>query len=200
MNKVVELLERVLSAERQPICLHYGEGEAAHSINRRNWCWAPTWGVPPIKRCMGLHPNVFGPKDETLRAIALSPQADDREPTAMIWNYACHPVTTHSPSILSADYPGAVRTRIRRRFGKDMPVVFLPGFSGNVRPNRVTRLPFSLYYLLHRVVNGPIFGRFTPDASRRWSATLADRLLEATNVHCDCATPRRSPAVAIRII
>ena len=75
VDRLIALLNRVLSAERRPVSLLYREGQAAHSINRRAWCWAPSWSIPPVKRRMGLHPNPKGPKDDTVRMFALSGNA-----------------------------------------------------------------------------------------------------------------------------
>lgn len=171
------LVERVLSAQLRPAYLHRAESVASHAINRRCWCWRPAWGFPPIRRVIGLHPNPCGPKDETVRVFVLSADPEGRSCEAVFWNYACHPVTTSPMLALSADYPGVVRDAFRDVFrdraGADIPVVFLPGFSGDVRPNRVDRFPRSPFYFLHRVVNGPVFGAFNESLSRQWTESLA---------------------------
>ena len=62
-----------------------------------------------------------------------------------------------------------------------MPIVFLPGFSGDVRPNFIDRLPRSPFYLLHRLVNGPVFGRFDRESSDRWTSSLAEVVLRTAS-------------------
>ena len=54
----------------------------------------------------------------------------------MLWNFACHPVMYHSPMNVSAHFPGDVRKELREILS-DIPVVFLQGFSGDIRPNNV---------------------------------------------------------------
>jgi hypothetical protein len=174
IDRIVDLLERLLSAKPQPVFMLYGEGLAAHSIHRRHWCWKPVWGIPPIRRVMALHPNPKGKKDETVRMFVLSRDAEGRMCEAVLWNYTCHPVTTYPSNAMSADYPGVVREGIRNHAAADAPVVFLPGFSGDTRPNRIDRLPRSAFRLLHRIVNGPVFGDFTAKSSSQWNSSLAE--------------------------
>jgi hypothetical protein len=169
-----QLLDRVLSMTLRPILFQFRAGQAAHSMNRRAWCWKPVLRFPPIQRVMGLHPNPAGPRDETVRLLSACNVGDAETPQGILWNYTCHPVTTWPEDVISADYPGVVRCALRSRFGADLPVVFLPGFSGNVRPNRIDRCPRSPYYMLHRLVNGPVFGRFSRRLSDRWTSSLAD--------------------------
>jgi hypothetical protein len=176
---VGELVERVLAATRQPVSLRYGESQANHSMNRRRWCLAPSSHFPFLKRVMALHPNPSGPRDERIRMFVAAAEAADAPPAGVLWQYACHPVTTCPANAVSSDYPGAVRRALRDRFRPDLPVVFLPGLSGNIRPSRIVHFPSSPYYLLHRLINGPVFGDFDLPSSKRWRTTLADAALRA---------------------
>jgi hypothetical protein len=172
-SRTAALLHSVLSKTAVPAVLNYSERQAAHSVNRRCWCKTPTWGIPPIKRVMAIHPNPEGAKDETVRVLALMRPSQPPAPLALLWTYACHPVSVPDDRAVSADYPGVVRKALRSRFGADLPIVFLLGFSGNVRPNRTVSFPLSPYYLLHRIVNGPVFRDFTVSGWNRWTASLA---------------------------
>jgi hypothetical protein len=176
-EKVTELLRSVLLSEGQPASLRYGEREAGLSVNRRHWCLAPRIGIPPIKRVMAWHPNWQGKTDDVVRAFTVAGPADDSPARAVLWNYTCHAVSNVDFFAISADYPGVVRRAIRSQFGQDMPVVFLPGFSGDVNPNNVDRFPLSPYYLLHRIVNGPVFRRSGRGRSRRWQESLGKVVL-----------------------
>jgi len=51
----------------------------------------------------------------------------------VVVNMSVHPVF-HSGNSISADYPGALRAKLKYLFGEDFPCVFLQGFSGDVRP------------------------------------------------------------------
>jgi hypothetical protein len=176
---VCGLVDRTLSASLEPVGLRYAEGQANHSINRRRWCLAPALRFPPVKRVMGLQPNPRGLRDETVRVFLAATDAEGMKPVGMLWNYACHPVTTWPWLAISADYPGVIRRALRDRYNHELPVVFLPGFSGDIRPNHTTGLPLSPYYLLHRIVNGPVFGKFDARSSRQWTSSLAEVVLSA---------------------
>jgi hypothetical protein len=176
--RIGDLLETLLLQSPQRVCLRYGESMAAHSVNRRRWCLAPALRIPPVKRVMALHPNPAGPNDQRVRVVGFA--ADPAGPPAgILWSYACHAVGYYDRSAVSADFPGRIRQVIRRSAGADIPVVFLPGFAGNVRPGVVARFPKSPYYLLHRIVNGPVFGRFDPDSWNRWTSSLAGVVMSA---------------------
>src|SRR5260370_14846342 len=90
---------------------------------------------------------------------------------AIIWNYACHP--TDFPEFLqvSPEFPGIVRSRLRSEFG-DIPILFLQGFAGDVRP------PFSgratgIMGVLGRVLVGPQFRKPLEHEWEEWSTVLA---------------------------
>jgi hypothetical protein len=90
----------------------------------------------------------------------------------MIWNYACHPTDFPGPLQVSAEYPGIVRSRLRSEFG-DIPILFLQGFSGDVRP------PFSgrstgIAGLVRRLVVGPQFRKPLRREWEKWSNSLAE--------------------------
>ena len=55
-------------------------------------------------------------------------------PIAVLWSYACHPVGFPARTRVSADFPGVVRRALRDAHGAELPVLFLQGFAGDVRP------------------------------------------------------------------
>jgi hypothetical protein len=180
-EKTCKLADRVLAKTPQKIVLRYGEGQADHAINRRHWCHAFSPRFPFHRRVMALHPNPDGPKDETLRVFVLetdtagSPAA---APVGILWNYACHSVCHGPIHRISAGYPGVVRKAVRERYRRDMPVVFLPGFSGNLRPKCLSRFPLSPFYLLHRIVNGPVFAKCSEKFFINWTSSLSGILVQ----------------------
>jgi neutral ceramidase len=167
------LLERVLTAAPEPVFLRYGESRANHSINRRMWCRAPAARFPFWRRVMALHPNFQGPRDPTVRVLLASQDARGVKPVGVLWNYACHPVSTFPADRISSDYPGVTRRLLRERFGRDFPVVFLPGYAGNIRPKCIAHFPRQPYLLLHRLINGPVFGQFGLESGDAWRRSLA---------------------------
>jgi hypothetical protein len=178
-DKTASLIEGILSGKGQPARIHYGEAKAAHSINRRAWCWSFAPAFPPIRKILDWHPNPSGEKDETVRSFVISRNPAVTEPIGVLWNYACHPVGFYDVLSVSADYPGVVRRCLRKRLKSDIPVIFLPGFGGNIRPNKVDFLPKWPQLMIKRLINGPVWGRFNADSWNDWSLSLADVVVSA---------------------
>ncbi len=152
----------------------YHVGSADHSMNRR--LVRPRLTRSGFARSSGFGPNLNGDRDESVRIIEFS--SSGGKPIALIWNYACHP--TDFPGFLqvSAEYPGIVRSRLRSELG-DIPVLFLQGFSGDVRP------PFSgrsagIAGLARRVLVGPQFRQPHRREWEDWANSLADSIASFT--------------------
>src|ERR1700719_2493838 len=130
-TQITALVKSIEHKGETSICT-YRVGSADHSMNRRLVRARLTRSG--FARSSGFGPNPNGDRDESVRIVEFSKLSG--EPSAVIWNYACHP--TDFPGFLqvSAEYPGIVRSRLRSQLG-DIPVLFLQGFSGDVRP------PFS---------------------------------------------------------
>jgi neutral ceramidase len=82
-------------------------------------------------------PNPFQPIDTSVHVLCIR---NDSCVVAVIWSFACHPVCCPDRHSVSSDFVGRVRSRLRARLGP-VPVLFLQGFSGDVRPNFSTRWP-----------------------------------------------------------
>jgi neutral ceramidase len=162
----------IKSLERQGescVCT-YHEGNADHSMNRRLVRSRLTRSG--FARSSGFGPNPNGDRDESVRILEFS--KSDGKPCAVIWNYACHP--TDFPGFLevSAEYPGIVRSRLRSELG-NIPILFLQGFSGDVRP------PFSgrsagIAGFARRVLVGPQFRQPQRLEWEQWSSSLAESI------------------------
>jgi hypothetical protein len=62
----------------------------------------------------------------------------DENGTALwaLWQWCCHATSAPCSLSVSPDFPGHVRAMLRRRFkNKTLPVIFLPGFCGDIRPD-----------------------------------------------------------------
>lgn len=73
----------------------------------------------------------------------------DGRPLAVVVGLAAHPVFNFMNKI-SPDYPGELRTLVRDRLGADVPVLFLQGFDGDVRPAYFKAAPLTRLYRLLR--------------------------------------------------
>jgi len=175
-DRLEALLSRLLSDGMPPAELRYGSAAANHSVNRRRY-----WPLPRVARS-GLHPpavvmapNRSGPRDETVRCLPFLDRGSG-QPIAVIWQYTCHPTGFPDKRALCAEYPGVVRSRIRHRYGKDLPVLFFQGFTGDIRPDIPDR---GLHALALTTLRGPRFGRFDLAGWRGWADGIADAALAA---------------------
>ncbi len=166
-TQITALVKSIEQKGERCVCT-YRIGSADHSMNRR--LVRPRLTRSGFARSSGFGPNPGGDRDESVRILEFSTPGG--EPSAVIWNYACHP--TDFPGFLqvSAEYPGIVRSRLRSQLG-DIPVLFLQGFSGDVRP------PFSgrsggLAGLARRVLVGPQFRQPLRREWEQWSNSLAE--------------------------
>jgi hypothetical protein len=164
----ITALIKSLEDKGEPCICTYRIGSADHSMNRRLVRSRLTRSG--FARSSGFGPNPNGDRDESVRIVEFSKLSG--EPSAVIWNYACHP--TDFPGFLqvSAEYPGIVRTRLRSQLG-DVPVLFLQGFSGDVRP------PFSgrsngLAGFARRLLVGPQFRQPLRREWEQWADSLAE--------------------------
>ncbi len=93
--------------------------------------------------------------------LLLATDSDGR-PNFVIWPWPCHPIASPKLSAVCADFPGAARSHLRDRLNTDdLPVLFLPGFCGDIRPDVTTSRPnwrSLIAYALHFKVR---FGKNT---------------------------------------
>lgn len=175
VQRAVELLRRLAATQPVPCQLDYRAGAADHAINRRRRGW---WLTPLPRRVTLRAPNPAGPRDETLHVLTFS---DARaRPIAMLWSYACHPVGFPQKTLVSADYPGVVRRALRAALGAELPVLFLQGFAGDVRPRELGPQRTLARRVAERVV-GPLFAPFTPPQYATWAESLAATVVKVAH-------------------
>ena len=176
--------DRIASAIRarddaEPVESRYGQVVVdGLFVNRRR----PTFGVGipvPSRGKVTLAPHQRGHVDDMARSVTLS--VGDR-PLAVLWGVSCHPVCSPDPRQISSCYVGAVRDRIRGSWSAPgLPVLFVQGFSGDVRPASVSRRPprgarnLAEYIL----AGGRRFAPQSNDEYRAWCSSLSARVLES---------------------
>jgi hypothetical protein len=164
--QIARLIRASERRETSTVCT-YHEGSADHSMNRRFIGRRLTRAG--LIRSARWGPNPTGARDETIRLLKFSKPNGD--PVAIIWNYACHPNCFPERRQISAEYPGVVRARLRKEFG-EIPILFLQGFCGDVRP------PFlgtsGVKGLMRRVLLGPQFRIPLRREWEQWSNGLAN--------------------------
>lgn len=89
---------------------------------------------------IGMFPNKVETVDQTIRIFVFFDDASQAS-YCLVW-HCCHPVSRSRRDVISSDYVGIIRTSLRERFG-DIPVLFLLGPSGDIRPNLTEkRIPY----------------------------------------------------------
>jgi neutral ceramidase len=184
-NRVNEMLRL---SDWRPARLRFTTTTCDCCINRRRLIWRPK-GLR-LQRIVFTHPNPAAARDRELRLLRVEDEGGRL--LSVIWGISCHPTEWPQIRELSSDYPGVVRQALRERLGRDLPVLFLQGFCGDLRPPATGRWvrtgPWKrrLLVLCSSLLNGPDFIRFTSEEYRTWVegiSTCARRAAdEAANV------------------
>lgn len=146
------------------------------SVYRRKTIWGLDLArLRPLRR-MVMAPNKSSPIEQSLKLLALTDDAG--RPRAVLWSWPCHAVSEPEALAISADFPGALREHIREQLAApNLPVLYLPGFSGDIRPTSQTVLP------LHRAKKwigiGPRFARANPVGAKVLQRALEAAFAEA---------------------
>lgn len=131
-----------------------------------------------IQRKVARYPNKEGPRDRELRLLRVEDEAGNL--LSVIWGVSCHPTDWPRLRELSSDYPGAVRQALRIQVGRDLPIVFLQGFCGDLRPPSIGLWrrtgPWHRRFLLlaNTLVNGPCFAGFTATEYQAWQSGITE--------------------------
>jgi hypothetical protein len=106
---------------------------------------------------------------------------------SVLWGVSCHPTEWPRIRELSSDYPGVVRRALRTHIGRELPVLFLQGFCGDLRAPAIGRWrrtgPWRRRLLLfaNTLVNGPFFSGFSPEEYDRWQGGIVERARKAVD-------------------
>ena len=182
-ESIAVMLQRMLQGSLLPVVLYYGMGkDGNHSVNRRLTRWRLYKQIRFLQKKSSLQPDFNGPCDDRIQTITVYPAseaASTENLQAILWSYSCHPVGFPHATSVSADYPGVVRDVLRRNWNLKIPVVFLQGFSGNIKPNQVdtSRSPRTL--IKNLVKNGLSFASFDDATWKTWTLSLAEAVLKS---------------------
>lgn len=180
------IAEAVISvaAALAPAEVRAGASTASHSINRRRHKWFLLARRPRLN-IIANAPNRRGLTDETITVVEVRDSSG--APLAVLWNYACHPVSHPDLWHYSSHFPHVFREDLRSRTTENLPVLFLQGFSGNTRPSASTRVR-KPRQILRRLTSGPLFDDMTWRGYHRWARSLANRV-HATVDEAEVITP-----------
>jgi hypothetical protein len=184
MLRCARTIDGLAEASGEEVTLRYGEQATDLNVNRRRHAWVfdyPAlvrhWRVSAGWRVASA-PNRRGFMDRRIKALFFENSSGDVR--AVIWTFAAHPTFFPAPLAVSADFPGLMRTALRRRFGADCAVVYLPGLAGSAIPKVPLHWPRTLREAAMRLLPFyPTYRSFDENGYRKWAAKLFSELLRA---------------------
>ena len=123
-----------------------------------------TFGFSPLrlrKTCFSA-PNPGRYSEEPIRILYFGDATGTSDPHTIIISMACHPVF-YKGNQCTPDYPASLRSYFRHIYGSDIPVLFLQGFAGDLRPH------YPDHSIKNRIRNTLLKGRFKPDFEKEAS-------------------------------
>lgn len=109
-------------------------------------------------------PNPARPKDAFIRCLYFLDEGN--AVNGILYNTSVHPVF-HKANAISADFPGEVRSSLKKHFGTHTEVGFLQGFAGDLRPD------FTDHAITEKLKNGLQYGKYAPIFSKDISSKMA---------------------------
>lgn len=152
IEKISDAVRGNLSVRSARLKIASSTFSGKYAVSRRRLSWVLSYGelrkghLPKLERRIALARNRRGFSDNTLRVWAFFSVSGAVE--AIIWSIAAHPAFYPAADVVSPDFPGTVRSHLRSRFGKDLPIFFLPGFAGSAIPDFPSAFPSTLKQLV----------------------------------------------------
>lgn len=127
--------------------------------------------------------NVMSPnlKDKLRPPASLLIFHENGIPSAAIWNFACHPTSSPWQDAQHPNFIGDIRLLIRKKFSKDIPIVFLQGLSGDLRPPAYNITHASFKQSLIRIFLGARYRNFSEIEYTAWCGNLWHEIEENLN-------------------
>lgn len=179
---VAEKVRQMLDENQwNPVTLRYAVESCDLAIHRRRKVWWPSGGR--LRRMITNYPNPEGPTDRELRLLRV--ESADGALLAVLWGVSCHPTEWPNTEELSSDFPGLVRNALRSRIHAAVPVLFLQGFCGDLRPPALgrwarrasTRVRLGL--IVSSLVNGPFFAGWSARHYHHWVEKIQRSAVQA---------------------
>jgi len=97
-----------------------------------------------FKPFIAMEPNLKGYKNEEFKIIKFYEKKDPKNILGVIWSFPCHLTNIYNSRLISAEFPGKIRNSIRGKLNNvAMPIIYMPGFAGDVRAYPPTRISIS---------------------------------------------------------
>ena len=149
VTRIASALNQLHNQQCIPVLCSYGEEETNLNINRRKWSLELDYKKLvndyrlDLRRKIVIAPNKKGIIDKRVQLFFLE-DANSGKTCGVIWTFSAHPAFYPDNTVVSADFPGIIREKIRNKFGSDCVVIYLPGFAGSAIPKIPFKMPFPL--------------------------------------------------------
>ncbi len=175
LNQIIELCEELLNNENKSeaffSAVHY-DSNIGISRRKKRFIGEGRDHILEMNKTFNL-PNYKEKVSQPTTLIKISNIYGD---SAIIWNQACHPVSIPPSFGHSPGYIGVGRELLRKQLGFETPVIFLQGFSGDIRPNSTRKIK-KFSDLIKRVLFGKQFAIFDSNQYFTWLSLLQNEIL-----------------------
>lgn len=182
VHKVTALLSDLLRGQYERAYIEYRKDlRFTGSICRRCRGWGIRKGI--LRRTIIMAPNASAKIDKSVRILRV--MSVKGVPLALIWNLSCHPTGYPLSTTASPEYPGRVREILRQNANRSIPVIFLQGYAGDVRPNITTthhsrrKKSLSFRNWINKKINPPLFESPSLAEWKQWVNELANTVVVA---------------------
>lgn len=169
------LIKRLLEDEGEPVSIESVRYETFAPINRRMYRLVGGAEGRVRFRSVFLGPNKEGTGTQYGHLVQL---VGESGPVAIVWQLPCHPTSLPEGWGHSAHFVGEGRGFLRELVGAPVPVLFVQGFSGDLRPASVG-VAVTRSDRVRRRLLGEWFVPFGPDEYQAWLSGVTAELAAA---------------------
>jgi hypothetical protein len=178
VNRIAHVIEegirKTLKEDRHPIETRHMAYEMSHVINRRRRRKLGAKNKRISFNKVVMLPNF---KVNTFPKAHIITLMSEEKIIAVLWQYSCHPTSLPFGVGHSAHFIGEVRRRLRAELGREVPLIYLQGFSGDLRPPAYISKPTSFKEVLEKLIFGPRFRLFKEQEYRDWCSSISEDFL-----------------------
>ena len=123
---------------------------------------------------------VLGPSDNYPKLVGnIIAIGDTERLKAIVWIYPCHPTSLPRRDKFDAHFIGEMRQLFRQNFGNNIPLIFMQGFSGDLRPPTHVTHTRSLFSFIRKSIFGSWFQNFQEEDYSKWTNDIFEELKNA---------------------
>ncbi len=185
-NEIAELAINLEAGETANIRIKVAR--APLTINRRKKRLLSVTKNGFVINKVTMQPDRRGKTDPSIRKMEFI--NDHNEVIALVWHYTCHPTSFYEPNSVSSHYIGEVRKEVRFRRKSEVPVLFMQGFAGDIRPPSLRRFHENI---IRNLLQGSQFRDFTKKEYNRWIKRLVKLFFSDREILHSEIISRRKP-------